>query len=826
MGEKASLTGESITTLSFAANWTQVFLTFDHTRQISGIVVERNASGSNTIILDDFLITPTGWDQRAFWGSDSIKWGTDGTSSRHYMGPMPAARDSWTELIVKTDDVGTSGLTIDGLSYTLYNGGAYWDYSALGGPSTGTMTLNNLVAGQKVELYNATSALVVSGTVPSGSSSLTLDMYSHGINVFPFKGYLKVYSTTGSVQYSSPLMSDVWGGDVYSYNQPFFSDTFNSGSIGSTIHSSIIGQARFQTQSSVPEETYNNFDLTGNVKQVTQIHNGSPLTTNYTYDQYGNVKSSVSPTNQIVNYTYSATYGQAYLTNVTRLLQPNNNIVTSYFYNATSGNRVAVIDPMGNRTDYSYDAIGRNTAVKYPAVNGVRSEVDTYYDDRDNMIDVKNEKGNYTRAIYDGLGRQINVLRYTGSPSSPLLSNETYTYNWQSHVSSHTGPDNNVTTYSYDFLGRQIKVTNPDLTFRTISYNDLLLTQSSINENQNRTDYAYDALGRLVSVVEYYSQTSGYATSYSYDGVGNLVKVIDGDGQSTVYSYDDLNRLFLTKFPDGFNETRAYDSVDNLSTKKDPNGNTMTYSYDNLARLTSVTYPDGTKATFAYDGDSRRVFMSNPNGTATFTYDARNRETSETWTIGGSTSSLSYAYDTVGNLVSIGYPDKTKVTYSMDSLSRVSNVGCGTGCSASLTYAKNGRINTITYGNNVQTTYTYDSRGRPTRINIVRGSTTLLSLSYGYDSTSNVVSINSTSNELYRFDALNRLVYSSGPWQTLQYGYDAAGNRLWMKQGAANTTYTYGSFNRLLSAGPVNYAYDNYDYGTAWSRLFPDPARF
>ncbi len=41
------------------------------------------------------------------------------------------------------------------------------------------------------------------------------------------------------------------------------------------------------------------------------------------------------------------------------------------------------------------------------------------------------------------------------------------------------------------------------------------------------------------------------------------------------------------------------------------------------------------------------------------------------------------------------------------------------------------------------------------------------------------------------------------------YGYDGVGNRLWTYQNPTNTTYTYGSYNRLTSAGSTSYTYDN-----------------
>src|SRR5205823_8919675 len=117
--------------------------------------------------------------------------------------------------------------------------------------------------------------------------------------------------------------------------------------------------------------------------------------------------------------------------------------------------------------------------------------------------------------------------------------------------------------------------------------------------------------------------------------------------QTTTYSYDDLNRIVLTIYPDGFNETRTYDGLGNMLSRKDPNGKLVTYSYDNLNRLGNITYPDSTKVAYTYDKQGNMLSLSYKGNTATFYYDSRNRETNETWTIGGSQYSLSYAYDQV-----------------------------------------------------------------------------------------------------------------------------------------------------------------------------------
>jgi RHS repeat-associated protein len=805
------------TSLPYVGSMTLKNLGWDSTKQITGIEVIRPTGTGTNIVLDDIGVragvgttSSVDWEHRAYWGANDIGWGTDGTGSRRNMGPIPAATNTWLELIVKTDDVGTNGLKIDGLAYTLYDGGVTWDYSALGGPLTGTVTIGGLSPGQRVELYDQNGALKTSATVPTGSTSAGLDAYGAGINVFPFSGYIKVYATSGSLLYSSPLMKDIWGGDVYTWNGLIFSNAFNPGPVGVTVHDVVIGQAQYQKQNSVPEESYSNYDAFGNLIQSTQLHNGSPLTSTYTYDQYGNVLSSVNANNEVENFAYPATYQHAYLTNVTQVTGGGTSAVTSFVYDFPTGNKVAVIDPLGNRTDYSYDAIGRPKVVRYPAVNGVRSTVNSFYGDSQNSIDVQSEKGNFTRTYFDGLGRKITVQHYVGSNSSSVLSIERYTYNWNNEVKTYTSPDGNVTSYSYDFMGRLTKITNPDNTYRSFSYDNVNLIQTNLDENQHRTDYVYNNVQRLVQVREYYSPTSYYTTSYTYDAVGNLVRTLDAKGQTVTYSYDDLNRPVLTTEPDQGTVTRTYDNLGNLATKKDPNGNTITYTYDNLNRVTKVSYPDSTTATFSYDKNGNRLSMSNSASSATFGYDARNRPVKKSWTIAGATYVQSYSYDSAGNLVGITYPDNTRVTYSMDALNRVTSVSVAGITEATLTYGSNLQVSSITYGNGVVTKYTYDKRGRTSEIK-TNWFNTLLDLIYSYDNVGNLATVSGTNTEpeSYSYDSLNRLTSSTGPWGTLGYGYDAVGNRVWMTNGSTNTTYTYGAYDRLASVGTTSNTYDN-----------------
>jgi len=76
------------------------------------------------------------WEHRAYWGANSIAWGTNGTASRRFMGALPAT-GQWVRLEVPAADVGLEGKTLDGMAFTLYGGAATWDKAGKNGrPAT------------------------------------------------------------------------------------------------------------------------------------------------------------------------------------------------------------------------------------------------------------------------------------------------------------------------------------------------------------------------------------------------------------------------------------------------------------------------------------------------------------------------------------------------------------------------------------------------------------------------------------------------------------------------------------------------------------------
>jgi len=522
------------------------------------------------------------------------------------------------------------------------------------------------------------------------------------------------------------------------------------------------------------------------------------LTTTYTYDPYGNVLTMTDPKGNQTTYQYSSTYGDAYLTQTSNTVS-GLTLTTQYTYNFTTGDRLSVTDPEGNMTSYTYDMLDRVTSTTWPAINGVRAQRRTVYNDVSNTVTVYDENGNYVESYYDSLARLTETQAYM---NGAVYSTTQTVYYWNDKPKTYADQTGNVTTYDYDFLGREIEVTYADGTTNQWVYNDPAGEVTVLDAKNHPTSYYYDWGGRLVTVTE---EVSGqyYNTNYAYDSIGNLLQLADSKGQITTYTYDNLNRLTQTTYPDSTTETRTYDNDGNLVSRLTQNDSLIQYSYDQINRLTTITYPGGSTVTYIYDKNSNRLEMTDPASTTTYTYDPRDRLLSETRTINGQAYTFTYGYDAASNLIQLTYPDGYSLSYTYDQLNRIVAVGS----LATISYRLNSEISQIAYGNGVQTAYSYDKLGRTIGIKTWNSTSILLSLNYAYDPNGNPTSVNS-GQETYTYDDLNRLLTGSGSFGTVSYTYDQVGNRLTATLNGTQTTYTYGSYNKLLSASSTSYTYD------------------
>jgi Domain of unknown function (DUF1929)/F5/8 type C domain len=105
------------------------------------------------------------WEHRAYWGANFISWGVDGTNSRRFMGPLPAA-GQWVRLEVPANLVGLEGRTLNGLAFSMYGGRATWDRA---GKTTGTTTTPKNVAAAANGAF-ATASSTVTSNFPASAA--------------------------------------------------------------------------------------------------------------------------------------------------------------------------------------------------------------------------------------------------------------------------------------------------------------------------------------------------------------------------------------------------------------------------------------------------------------------------------------------------------------------------------------------------------------------------------------------------------------------------------------------------------------------------------
>jgi RHS repeat-associated protein len=480
----------------------------------------------------------------------------------------------------------------------------------------------------------------------------------------------------------------------------------------------------------------------------------------------------------------------------------------TYTYNQNNGWLLSQTDALGQKTNYSYDALGRIIWIQY--ADGSRTRA--VYNDVNNKVTLYDEQNHKTNKSYDKIGRLVLVERY-GSGST-VYSDVHYTYNWQDEMASYTDELNHVTSYTYDFLGRQTRMTNPDNSFRTTVYADQSNLVTSTDEVGHKVAQVSDDLGRLNATWEYYTTSSYYQTLMGYDAVGELLTVRDANGKVTRMTYDQLGRVTRTTYPDNLYESATFDDAGRVLTKTGGSGQITISAYDVVGHIATVTNPSDTIC-YTYGAIGQKLVSSNNLGSITYTYDKRGRTTSQVEVIGGNSYTVRFGYDIGGRQTWILYPDNVNVTYAYDSYDRITSISKGgTALLTVNTYNVDDSVQKETTGGTEATTFTYNNRDWTTKIEMKIGTTVKFSLSYWFYPDGNVKYrvTNAGLNDSFSYDALDRLTRAigngTGNWGTLSYTYDAVGNRL-TGEGVTETYAGYNQLNKTV-AGTTTTWY-NYD---------------
>jgi RHS repeat-associated protein len=608
-------------------------------------------------------------------------------------------------------------------------------------------------------------------------------------------------------------------------------------------------------------------DPRGNASGATAAN----YTTNYAYDQGGNLASVTGPptgtqtyaaqspatTRPVTSYGYDTFGDQAQVQNpdrntsitsydgdgrVTSVTAPAYtppgsttpiNATTSYAYDGL-GNLTQVTDPAGNVTKHAYDALGDLVSTTDPQLTGQSSPgVSAYtYDSAGEQLSATDPTGATTQATYDYFGDQITA-------TDALNHTTSYAYDYLGDVTRLTSPAGVITSNTYDHVGELTSISNAYGNTTSYAYNDAGQLSQVTNPDLTSSSYGYDQARNLTSV-KYYGYVAPPQTppvlrtlAFGYDAAGNLNSATDGRGNSTTLGYDAANHLVKQVAPVSASASDTtsygYDAAGNQTSVTDGNGNTTWTTYNGWNKPESVIqpptpgYPSPAQGTWTttYNADGQPVSQAEPGGvTVTNSYDQLGNLTGQSGAgADAPTSPRSFGYDLAGRMISASAPGGTD-TFGYYANGQLSTAAGPSGTS-SFTYNPDGQLvgRTDAAGSS---SYSYDMAGRlATLADPATGSTA----SYSYTPNSQVSQISygaGTDTRGYGYDQLGQLTSEklTGPSgqavASIAYGYDANGNETSKTTsgfaGSSANTYSYDEANRLTSwnngTSVTSYAYD------------------
>lgn len=540
-------------------------------------------------------------------------------------------------------------------------------------------------------------------------------------------------------------------------------------------------------------------------------------------------------------------------------------------YNA-DGSIQQVIDALGIKTCFSYDALGNVLAVTQDCQGPGAIRFEYAYDPRlAGRVTSVTPKNPGTGAVdptwqawqydyYEAGDPAPGALHHSYRVETDGITRDlvaTYTYDHQGRILSWTDADGVATAYAYDANGNLATVTaspNNDSGVQPITnytYDALGRVATFTDAMGSTTTYVRDAIGRPTSITlpPPSPASSPFAVTYAYDtydpSSGLLfASASDPNGVLTREGLDAFGRTHERLDAQGALTQYAY-AANLLTSVLDPNGNLTTYVYDSLKRLSATIFPDSARETYTYYGNGLLNSQTDRKAhTTTYTYDHMGRVASTTYADG---SAMSYTYsgasltsvvdsstsppETHSFLYDASYRRTSEVqgargtvTYTFTPGDRRAGYQVANGQGATYAYYPNGSIKSIQWSPVAGLfTFTYNLAGQYVSVLFPNGQ----QRSYTYDGAARPLQI-STSDPL------------GGTLAMYSYGYDVdnftgAPGKLGLRssmvasvpsQGltAATTRYYYDSAYRLVRTDypqgpPTNGEVDEWTYDEIGNRL-------
>ena len=405
----------------------------------------------------------------------------------------------------------------------------------------------------------------------------------------------------------------------------------------------------------------------------------------YEYDVLGNLTKLVSKGTSAQPLSIETVIAYDLLGRRTSLSDPDQG-TWSYEYNIF-GELTAQQDALGQRTEMTYDPIGRMLTRNDKRAGGVIVEGSTTwtYDSATNGLGkvstVSDSISGYVQAYdYDSLGRISRTYTSLG-------------------VSGSDGEYDSI--YTYDQIGRSFQ---------------------EIDASYHGLQYAYNSYGYQTEVLEATDTDTKYQKIESADAWGNITQSKLGNGLKVQRTYQATtglpDRLLVTNpfaqpIQDNYYVYNDIGILTNRTRYVESNGSTLseTFHYDELNRLTQATATGLPSQTLQYDITGN---ITSKSGVGTYSYGAGSAGPHAVTGAGAET----YSYDATGNMLTGGGRTVTYNTFRKP-----------------LTLSKGTNTTAFTYGPDRSHYKRVDSDGLTTKTTISVGSVEFISHTSGVTET-------------------------------------------------------------------------------------------
>lgn len=471
------------------------------------------------------------------------------------------------------------------------------------------------------------------------------------------------------------------------------------------------------------------------------------------------------------------------------------------------GLQTSIVDRNGNTTNYEYNGQGKLISITDPV-----GLVTTLAYSGDKIASVTDPAGRTTTFEMDGSG---NLTKITDPDGNFRL----FSYDSNHRLTSQTSKRGFVTTYQYNFAGKNIGATRPDGSTVSMSPQwmvGLIDPSTGLGTQANPAPFVPPS-----AVKATYSDGNGKTTTTIFNNSGFIVDTTDPLSRRTIFTRNSGNSVTKVTDPKGNVTDNTYDSRRNLLTSidqaiaatttftytddgfnqiktiKDPRNNTTTFNYNSSGDLTSIVDALGHQTTMSYNALGLQTSITDAlSNTVSFDYDPA------TMNLVGTTDQLIndtiFTLDAAGNVTSMTDAEGRTTTYSYDVMNRLTQVVDPDLAVTTYEYDDAGNLAGVTDARLKTTTFSYDQRDR------LNGRTDPLghSESFSYDGNGNTVSTTNRNGQTitYEYNGANELTKKTLPVSVITtYTYDNNGNMLTAFDPDSRLTMTYDGADRLLT---------------------------